>query len=169
MDINEIFKDLGMMIHEQGDVIGKPYMWNFMRWKQAICSFPVVASQARVTYLLFPLWVFLESKVPCLQQTKHHPWHYMKQINFWLLLVEVTNFMYLRSPKFNQGLLLLRSWKVPCSIMLAHSQDLWFLSYPQFNSHHTKASEKMSFHNVHTVFSSQVEGISSHLPKHSFS
>lgn len=24
MDINEIFKDLGMMIHEQGDVIGKP-------------------------------------------------------------------------------------------------------------------------------------------------
>lgn len=23
MDINEIFKDLGMMIHEQGDVIGK--------------------------------------------------------------------------------------------------------------------------------------------------
>lgn len=25
MDINEIFKDLGMMIHEQGDVIGKPH------------------------------------------------------------------------------------------------------------------------------------------------
>lgn len=23
MDISEIFKDLGMMIHEQGDVIGK--------------------------------------------------------------------------------------------------------------------------------------------------
>lgn len=23
MDINEIFKDLGMMIHEQGDMIGK--------------------------------------------------------------------------------------------------------------------------------------------------
>ena len=40
MDINEIFKDLGMMIHEQGDVIGKPYMWNFMRWKQATLQFP---------------------------------------------------------------------------------------------------------------------------------
>lgn len=32
MDINEIFKDLGMMIHEQGDVIGKSnsnITWNF--------------------------------------------------------------------------------------------------------------------------------------------
>lgn len=32
MDINEIFKDLGMMIHEQGDVIGKSnsiFIWKF--------------------------------------------------------------------------------------------------------------------------------------------
>ena len=48
MDINEIFKDLGMMIHEQGDVIGKPYSLDFMRQKQATCSLPVVTSQARV-------------------------------------------------------------------------------------------------------------------------
>lgn len=27
LDINEIFKDLGMMIHEQGDVIGKHNIW----------------------------------------------------------------------------------------------------------------------------------------------
>lgn len=44
MDINEIFKDLGMMIHEQGDVIGKPYSLDFMRQKEATCSLPVVTS-----------------------------------------------------------------------------------------------------------------------------
>lgn len=35
MDINEIFKDLGMMIHEQGDVIGKPN--SNIIWKVTSC------------------------------------------------------------------------------------------------------------------------------------
>lgn len=35
MDINEIFKDLGMMIHEQGDVIGKPN--SNIIWKVISC------------------------------------------------------------------------------------------------------------------------------------
>ena len=49
MDINEIFKDLGMMIHEQGDVIGKLCSLYFVRRKQAPCRLPAAASQARVT------------------------------------------------------------------------------------------------------------------------
>lgn len=42
MDINEIFKDLGMMIHEQGDVIGKSnsnIFWKFLilfLWRSAM-------------------------------------------------------------------------------------------------------------------------------------
>jgi hypothetical protein len=29
MDVNEIFRDLGTMIHEQGEVIGKQYFMRF--------------------------------------------------------------------------------------------------------------------------------------------
>ncbi|XP_059886406.1 syntaxin-7 [Delphinus delphis] len=65
MDINEIFKDLGMMIHEQGDVIGKPYSFGFMRQKEATCSLPVVTSQARVAPS--SLSALLKSKVQCLR------------------------------------------------------------------------------------------------------
>ena len=30
MDVNQIFKDLGMLVHEQGDVIGEniQFVWN---------------------------------------------------------------------------------------------------------------------------------------------
>lgn len=55
MDINEIFKDLGMMIHEQGDMIGKPYGLDFMSVsKQATYNLPVVTSQTRVTVPSLP-------------------------------------------------------------------------------------------------------------------
>uniref|UniRef100_A0A8B9YAK8 Syntaxin-7 n=1 Tax=Bos mutus grunniens TaxID=30521 RepID=A0A8B9YAK8_BOSMU len=97
MDINEIFKDLGMMIHEQGDVIvGSSWSQNHRVCNRQSTTLGIIENRS----------------------------------HFWLLLVEMTDFMYLRSPKFNQVLLLLTSWKVPCNIILAHSQDLWFLSYP---------------------------------------
>lgn len=82
MDINEIFKDLGMMIHEQGDMIGKPYGLDFMRCEQATYIRSTCRDLSDKSYCsLFAFWSLWNQK-QSLQQTKHHPWYHLKQILF---------------------------------------------------------------------------------------
>lgn len=129
MDINEIFKNLGMMIHEQGDVIGKPkpYWLDFLRCEQTTCNLSLVTSQGKIT-ASSSFWPFWNQK-HSLQQNINL-WLYLKQISFLALSGWNDQFHLFQKPQISSGLLLLSSWKAPCNIILAYFQDLWFSSYP---------------------------------------
>lgn len=61
MDINEIFKDLGMMIHEQGDVIGKS-CWCGLWGGNKLPEFTRSSFLKQETTSFLSLWAPLKSK-----------------------------------------------------------------------------------------------------------
>ena len=156
------------MIHEQGDMIGKPCWLDFVRWERARRRWPVASSPAGEAAPL------LSFGPPGIGSTVYNTQSIILGVSwstshFWLLIIE-------RTPSFISGATDL----VRASCRWDHGEhraaSFWLFLGPLisvlswFNSHHTRnfLGKRVLFVIVHVVLSFRLEGIGSHFSAHSF-